>query len=135
MLLSNFALLLFYDVCHMDAVAHPLSSIDPSVILSSPSVDTFIALASIPSFYYHFMDIHSTSYGLITFSEMLVVGILESVGWLPLIGPQATDNLSFPQSRSLSLQQWRAPYREHKSGEWQEWRVAIGISDMLSIDW
>ena len=124
MLFFYLAPFLFIFVCPMNAVAHPLSSIDPSVILSSPSVDTFIALASIPLFYYHFMDIHSTSYGLITFSEMLVVGILESVGCLPLIGPQATDNLSFPQSPSLSLQQWRAPYRERKSGEWQEWQVA-----------
>ena len=77
MLLSTFALLDFIDVCHMDAVAHPLSSIDPSVILSSPSVGTFIAWVSIPSFYYHYMGIHSTSYGLTMFSEMLVVGILE----------------------------------------------------------
>ena len=73
----------------MDAVAHPLSSIDLSVILSSPSVDTFVAWASIPSFYYHYMGIHSTSYGLTIFSEMLIVGILESVGFMPLIGYQS----------------------------------------------
>ena len=89
MLLSYFASFNFIDVCHMDAVAHPLSILVPSVILLSPSVDTFVAWASIPSFYYHYMGIHSLSYGLIILSGMLVIGILESVGFMPLIGYQS----------------------------------------------
>ena len=86
MLFSNSASSSFIDVRHMDAVAHPLSSIEPSVILSSPSVLTFIAWVYILSFYYQYIGIHSTSYGLTIFSEMPVVGILESVGFMPLIG-------------------------------------------------
>ena len=70
----------------MEAVAHFLSVLDPSVILSSPSVGTLVAWVSISSFYYHYMGIHFLSYGLTIFSEMLVVGILESVGFMPMIG-------------------------------------------------
>ena len=86
MLLSHFASFDFIDVRHMDAVAHPLSNTDPWVILSSPSVGTFVAWVYILSFYYQYISIHSTSYGLTIFSEMPVVGILESVGFMPLIG-------------------------------------------------
>ena len=74
---------------YMDAVAHPLSILGPSVLLSSLSVGTFIAQASILSFYCRYIGFRSTSYGLTIFSEMLVVGILESVGFMPMIGYQS----------------------------------------------
>ena len=111
-------------------MAHPLSSIDPSVLLSSPSVDTFVAWASMSSFYYHYMDIHSTSCGLTTFSEMLVVGIVGSVGFMILMGYQSHRLLtpqfpSVPESLLVivGVAAVARSLRERKSGEW---RVASG---------